>query len=264
MGTLCLVPRLEVPQPGAASPSPGHKALGEAGDRDRQGCGSCSCHPGWAEPLAGSRTSLLALQPCLVALSPRPPAPVEGLCQGPARWGHSLAWAHSPSALRVFKTLKRIHFRAFLDVPPDGNARNIPQHRTRARLGIEVSVSPGSFHGGATILCDTGGQKDPRELPSLSQECPGDPGLLLPSPEKLRDRLGAGSTFLPHGPATLQFRECRNQLTPGEPGEPTAPGRTDTRSPLAGHSTASASPAVPSLTSPGVPGPWGQREPSAR
>lgn len=45
-------------------------------------------------------------------------------------------------------------------------------------MGIEVPMSPWSFHLGPTTLCKAGGQKDPRELPSsttLSQEDPGPP-----------------------------------------------------------------------------------------
>lgn len=107
------------------------------------------CSP--SEPCFGGRV-LMAASPC------------AGTVPGPtARWGTLLGpGAPSPSALMVFKTLKLIYLRAFVDAP-SGVLRPFHSSWTRTRMGIEVPMSPWFFHHPVHSRGTEGPQRTPQQ-----------------------------------------------------------------------------------------------------
>lgn len=109
--------------------------------------------------------------PALVALSPRPAAPV---CWGvTARAGHSLALAPSPSPLRVFQTLKLIHLGAFLVAPSDGNAESFPQPPDKDQAGDGGPDAPLVFLPGCHHPVRSRGTEGPQRSPQQHKPLSG-------------------------------------------------------------------------------------------
>lgn len=139
-------------------------------------------------------------------LPARPHSPVLGafcprLCQDPAgrvtaRWGTLPGLGgRSPSALTVFKTLKLIYLRAFLD------AESIPQPLGRDQDGdrgpdISLLFPPGSHH---SVQCR--GTEGPQRTPQQHNPLPGvswGSRASFPAWKSCRTGCEPGSTILPH------------------------------------------------------------------